>query len=156
MIERKENGSNSKSCSPYVSRMEQYADFSRFPQYPVSLHCQTRLSRLMRNCPFPRYQTQTPSRDKVPGCVFLIASAFSRDARLSGHFLSFSSWTVYVREERPLWQSRMDGCAKRLRSLVYVFPLGWLARVFAASHRAAHVSNPHFKGNRNAETVSIV
>jgi len=61
----------------------------------------------MRNCPFPRYQTQTSSRDKVPGRVFLIASAFSRDARLSGHFLSFSSWTVYVREERDLSDSRM-------------------------------------------------
>lgn len=120
--------------------------FSRIsPQYPVS-PLSNSLVQADAKLPISEVSNADSVPRQSPGtCLFDRVRFLSRRSFIRGHFLSFSSWTVYVREERPLWQSRMDGCTKRLRSLVYVFPLGWLARVFrvfVTSRRAARVSNP--------------
>lgn len=97
----------------------------------------------MRTCPFPRYQTQTPSRDKVRDAPFWSRPLRSRH-RLSGTFplvsrslLVFQPDRSREREENRLSDSRGRTVARNdSGSFVYAFPLGWLARVSAAPFRA--------------------
>lgn len=103
------------------------------------LHCQTRLSRMMQSSPISEVSNADSIPETKSGTSFWSRLLCPRH-RLSGHFLSFPVAPrfpagPFTWERRPPWQSRMDGRAKRLRSFVYAFPLGWLAQVSAASFR---------------------